>query len=724
MQTETQTNLSWLDQVITSFPNAQLFKLKGYSEMNESGEYNDAKTPCNMGWNTPEFKGTPDKLIHAWVKELYNGWIGFKIPEGYILLDVDKKHNVNAPELMANLLKGENIKCHHIVTPNGRQMIFKAPQTEMKQGAKMYTPLGIVIDTRVHGKGYTVYPTPNTEGRYVEQWCDGELDVFPTWLQTMWNVDKLPDGQDLPNYPIGDGGRNDFMFKWACKIASQGQSKEQVREVLHLINKYLVNPSLDAQEVDSCVKQAFQDRYVEVREQKHLEWEMNNKGADWWVMNNKGTLVFKHHIMAKHIKQHFNVIRYGDESGILYYYDNNEGFYKMDANLYLLNQTIRTLDETLTIQQVREVVMAIYTTSPIVKQWDRTHIPVKNGLWDIEQKKLVPFAGDVFIDYKIDINYNPFAHSDFIDKTLSKLSNYHAPTRKNLEECLGSIVSPELLTRYIWFLFGRTAHNGKSFFGFLIQLLIGQEYVSTLSPHDVARSQFKIAEMYGKKVNYVDETGEKAIPDFDKIKILATGGQTTVEFKGKNGFSVQLEVPQVWCSNFFPNIKEEGNQVDRRFEIIPFDWDFKNDPERLADYVAERMASTDESKEYLLKLAIDGMYRLMENNGEPSPNEKRNEQKQEFKDNNDKLGEWLDTVHLIANEQGCYNMIDIESFNDIYRNYTTWCERNEEKFPYGKARFNNELMKRFNLKRTKKRLLDMGSGKEAGNPVQRYVINE
>jgi putative DNA primase/helicase len=445
---------------------------------------------------------------------------------------------------------------------------------------------------------------------------------------------------------------------------------------------------------------------------------------DWWVMNSRGTFVFKHHIMTSHIKQNFTVIRYGDESGILYYYDTDEGFYKMDNNLRLLNQTIRQLDETLTIQQVKEVAIAVYESSKIVKQWHRTHIPVKNGLWDIEQKKLVPFSANVYIDYKIDINYNPLAHSEFIDQTLNKLSNHHVPTRRNLEECLGSIVSPELLTRFIWFLFGRTAHNGKSFFGYLIQQLVGQEYVSTLSPHDVARSQFKIAEMYGKKVNYVDETGEKSIPDFDKIKILATGGQTTVEFKGRNGFTVKLEVPQVWCSNFFPNIREEGNQVDRRLEIIPFDWNFKNDSERLADHLAEKMASTDESREYLLKLAIEGMYRLIENNGDPSPNDKRNEQKQEFKDNNDKLGEWLDTYPLIATKQGCYNHIDLNSANEIYGDYIQWCSDNEEKFPYGKPRFNNELMKRFNLKRTKKRLLDMGTGKEIGNPVQRYVINE
>ncbi|WP_157273162.1 primase-helicase family protein [Neobacillus bataviensis] len=129
---------------------------------------------------------------------------------------------------------------------------------------------------------------------------------------------------------------------------------------------------------------------------------------------------------------------------------------------------------------------------------------------------------------------------------MNKISNFHVPTRVNLEECLGSIISPDLLSCFVWFLFGRTAHNGKSFFLYLISQLLSDNFISTLSPHDVAKSQFKISEMYGKKVNLVDEVGDRTIPDFDKIKLLITGGLATIEFKGKGGFTVKLEVPQVF----------------------------------------------------------------------------------------------------------------------------------------------------------------------------------
>lgn len=94
----------------------------------------------------------------------------------------------------------------------------------------------------------------------------------------------------------------------------------------------------------------------------------------------------------------------------------------------------------------------------------------------------------------------------------------------------------------------------------------------------LGKSQFKVAELYGKRVNWVDETGDKPIPDFDKIKMLVTGGYVTIEKKGKRFYGKTRS--SAMASNFFPNIREEGNQVNRRLEIIPFDYNFDKRPEQ------------------------------------------------------------------------------------------------------------------------------------------------
>jgi P4 family phage/plasmid primase-like protien len=708
-------------QFVGTFPDAKVIRLRGYSIENfavgDKERYQTAKIPMSKDWTNLSEKENK-LLIDVWTNEKQNGWLGQVIPDGVIILDVDNKHNENAPDLMAEIIIGEGLKCHSIVTPNGRQFMFKSPEGKIKQGAGMYTPLGIVIDTRTTGDGQIVLPTPNTAGRYFEYICEEELDTYPDWLQMTWNAN----GQELPKYPISEGGRNDFLFRWACKIASQGQSKEQVINAMRLINKYLVKPSVDAQEVENVIKQAFQDKYVVERNAKQLEYEAYERRSQWWETTAKGGQKFLHYVMADYIMEHSHIVRYGDESGILYYYDVNEGYYKIDANMNILNGVIRTMDETLTIQQVREVTMKIYQCSQIVKEWDRCHIPLKNGLWNIEEKKLVPFTPQCKFDYKIDIDWNHDATSDFIDDSLNKFSNFHAPTRANLEECLGSIISPNLLSRYVWFLFGRTAHNGKSSFGNLIAQLVDKKFIGTLLPHDVGKSQFKLAELYGKRVNWVDETGEKPIPDFDKIKMLVTGGYVPIEKKGKDAFTVKLEVPQVWASNHFPNIREEGNQVNRRLEIIPFDYNFSLDPNKLDDNVAENMAKVVDSRQYLLKLAIEGMYRLIANMGKPSDNEKRNEQKEEFIQNNDRLAEWLDEC-FVHNKEGYVNTIDDLPAGEIYKSYKNWCNDNDIDYPISKQRLKNELMKRFNLVHEKKRLSKTSSFYSDGS-VWRYLIKE
>ncbi|ETI67264.1 DUF5906 domain-containing protein [Neobacillus vireti] len=699
-------------------PGAKLIQLKGFANGNEN--YNVAKETITKGYTKEDFQGLSDK--QADIRDMGKYWIGAVISMGYIVIDSD---NAAEGERIYRLLKGEDISFHAIRTPKGHQFIFKYTGEPFNQSVKWFTTLGVTIDTRNAQKGYIVFPTDNTEGRVIEHVSNKPLDELPHYLIPRRVADSIRDNNTgfIDTFSLNDGSRDVMMTKWRGRFWAWNMNEEQYRESMLLIWKYFIDDkdSFLEQQMEKHIEKGMEFVYTPALKTSN-ELQTINSG-DWWVISDKGSQKFLHYVMADYIAENFNIIRYGDESGILYYYDNNDGFYKMDPHWKLLNWQIRTLDKTLTIQQVKEVATSIYESAPVIKEWHRTHIPLKNGLWDIEKRELVPFTHDVFLDYKINIDWNADAYSGFIDETLNKISNLDVPTRANLEECLGSIISPDLLSRFVWFLFGRTAHNGKSFFLYLISQLLSDNFISTLSPHDVAKSQFKISEMYGKKVNLVDEVGDRAIPDFDKIKLLITGGLATIEFKGKGGFTVKLEVPQVWASNFFPNIKEEGDQVNRRLEIIPFDFNFKNDPNKLADTVAERKASSDQSKEYLLKLAIEGMYRLIENDGNPSPNEKRNQQKEEFKQNNDKLGEWLDTRNIIAAD-GCYNEIDYMSATEIYKLYTSWCFENDERFPYGKTRFKNEMMKRFNLTCIKKRLIDVKTGKEVGNPVVRYVIKE
>lgn len=84
------------------------------------------------------------------------------------------------------------------------------------------------------------------------------------------------------------------------------------------------------------------------------------------------------------------------------------------------------------------------------------------------------------------------------------------------------------------------------------------------------------------------------------------------------------------------------------------------------------------------------MYRLIANEGKPSDNDKRNEQKNEFIQNNDRLAEWLDE-HFIHNVDDFVNTIDDLPAGEIYKSYKQWCTENDIEYPISKQRFKNEL---------------------------------
>ncbi|MGQ7182089.1 hypothetical protein ACUOA5_47785, partial [Escherichia coli] len=62
-----------------------------------------------------------DEQIHAWIQK--GGWIGVRIPEGRIVVDIDDK---TEGALLRELLEGERIHHHSITTPNGWQFIFRS----------------------------------------------------------------------------------------------------------------------------------------------------------------------------------------------------------------------------------------------------------------------------------------------------------------------------------------------------------------------------------------------------------------------------------------------------------------------------------------------------------------------------------------------------------------------------------------------------------------------
>lgn len=218
-------------------PGARIIKLKGFKN---NIDYDKAKTPVGKWRDSPSMD---DLQIDQWMKQ--NGWIGAVIPEGRIIVDVD---NSQQGGLVKELLEAENVHHHSIKTPNGWQFIFKAENKatkEIKQITKFFTQIGVVIDTRTAEAGYIVFPTYNTEERYITSKSIGQLDELPHYLKPVRNSDQVKDKTTEEKYvfpiPIDSvGSRNDTLYKFATHLRVWQVNPEEIVKAMELVYEYFL----------------------------------------------------------------------------------------------------------------------------------------------------------------------------------------------------------------------------------------------------------------------------------------------------------------------------------------------------------------------------------------------------------------------------------------------------------------------------------------------------
>lgn len=227
-------------------PNAKVFPLLGYSNGNE--DYGKAKTPITK-WQDVECM-TQSEVEFALSKDF---WIGASIPEGHIVIDVDDKKQ---GEHLKKLLDGETINHHCIVTPNGYQFVFHAPDQEVKQISDWFCSIGIIVDTRIAKKGYIVLPTKNTEGRKILSECTKDLDVVPNYLLPIRN--SLKTDIEFP-IPLLEGQRNQTLYNWAASLRAWDIDNDLLKISIFLIYKHFIpnKHGFGTNELKTIVNQAI-----------------------------------------------------------------------------------------------------------------------------------------------------------------------------------------------------------------------------------------------------------------------------------------------------------------------------------------------------------------------------------------------------------------------------------------------------------------------------------
>ena len=549
------------------------------------------------------------------------------LDEDVILIDVD---NYEQSEKMMTMVEDLQLNCRVYETTRGKHFLFYGG-TINKCGTHLKLAVGVEADIKIGDHNSISILKYNGEERKIiyDIEPDEEYAPVPAWL--------MPVKTKTDFTTLGNGeGRNQELFNYILTLQSANLSNEEIKETITLLNKYVLPDSLDDEELNKILREDSFKKPV--------------------FFNDKG---FDHVAVGDYVIRNCHAVKYNE---CLYMYDN--GVYVLCKNK--LGAVVRKLVKGIKKNQLAEVTSYINDIAPTLeKMADPKYIAFKNGIYNLETGNLEEFTPEIFITNKIPHNYNYHAYSEVMDGVLDKISVNDDQIRDLLEEMAGFCLYRRNELRKAFILIGDKA-NGKSTFLDCIVNMVGEENTSALDLSEL-KDRFRSSEMVGKLLNAGDDIGDNFIDDSSVFKKVVSGERVTVEKKGVDAFKFSNYCKFIFSANSIPRMKDKTGAVLDRLIIIPFNATFsKKDPDY--DPHIKSKLSTDEAMEYLLQVALDGLKRVLSNNGFTDSSKVQEELNKYNEKNNPVIGfiKELDIEADVINQPVV----------DVYTAYKIYCNNN------------------------------------------------
>ena len=479
-----------------------------------------------------------------------------------------------------NMLEDLKIYTYALYSPHGGHTYWRVNK-EIKNGHDIILACGVKGD--LHNQG--TYIPLMVNGEYREEVYNGitEIPELPIWL--------LPakTGVDLWQMKEGEG-RNDSLSKQAFALGKIKLSEDQIKSVIFLINKYILADKVQESELNTILRPETFEKISTVS-----------------FFDDDGKFI--PNAFARHIIEEHNIIY---TNGQLCIYDQNKGFY--DPNMKLIKHTMIDLFNNISMQRRNEVYDYLKIEAPDREQSSRRYILFKNGVFDLESRKLLPHSPEYVISNQIPWDYKPDAYNELVDKTLNKLACKDQEIRTLIEECIGYCFYRDSKLGKCFILTGEK-NNGKSTFIFMLNNLLGDDNYSSVDITNLAR-ELDIASLANKLANIKDDIADNYMDGLNVslFKQVATGNRCRGKFLYNDPFDFYPYASLIFSANSIPRIKDPTGAVTKRMVIVPFNAVFtKQDPD-FDPFINEKLCRP-ECMEYLVKLGVDALLNVITRNG-------------------------------------------------------------------------------------------------------------
>lgn len=471
------------------------------------------------------------------------GQIGWWVRSGYIVVDIDE-----GKEQALEIVKRLGLKTLMCKTPKGLHLYFKTDK-EFPQRVGMVLPCGLKCDFRCANKGYVLLPWGTENRRFNKRKTVAELPLeFTPMINRKESLLGLKNGD----------GRNATLFAHLMAYKNRGASEEQIEEMAHVINEVVFEDPMAEAELEKILRNTRKYEAAEQGENPYL------------IYNSKGNPT---NINARAICDYF--VNRGDTfvlGGECFQY--RDGVY-VEASSSVRN-TIREmimLDSFITQARIMEVYRLIVDDTRIQKDpselnLDKNLINFKNGVWDIQQAKLIPhdskYLQTLQIPHEVGL-YKPF--------TETRLYQFFKKTRlakedvKMILDYMAYCLTLDHGLKTFMILCGQS-NTGKSVLLRFIETMIGHENTSALSMHELSH-RFYPSQLYNRLLNSCGDNGSLPLSSIENLKKITGGDLIMHEKKGKEPFFFVPFCKLIFSFNQLPlQLEEKSNAFYKRMRIL------------------------------------------------------------------------------------------------------------------------------------------------------------
>ena len=544
-----------------------------------------------------------------------------------ILIDVD---DGKTSDLLFEIVQDLDLKCRVYATTRGKHFYFKNPEGLVeKSWTKQLLAVGIETDAKVgRNNSYAIMRFNGVDREIIQDCPEDEIQVLPKWLTPVKTNMKFLEME------AGDG-RNQSLFNYILTLQSEDFTKEEARETIRMINRYILSDPLSDRELETILRDdAFQKP----------------------VFFKGSTFLFDK--FATYLKNNNHIVKINNQLHIY-----KDGIY-VPGHAEIESQMIKHIPHLKRANRSEVLAYLEIMIEGEAKTTNPNMIAFSNGLYNIKDGSFKDFTPEIVITNKIPWPYNPAAHSDLLDHTLNRLACDDAEVRALLEEMVGYCLYRRNELGKAFILIGDKS-NGKSTFLHVVKNMLGNQNIASLDLKELG-DRFKTAELFGKLANIGDDIGDEFIANTSVFKKLVTGDRVNVERKGQDPFEFNNYAKFLFSANNIPRMKDKTGAVQRRLVIVPFDAKFSpNDPD-FRPFIKDELCEQ-EAMEYLILLGLNALKAVL-NNARFTTSKRVQGQLDEYEQNNNPIIGFIQEVGL----DGIVN----EATNTVYRRYKEYCIAN------------------------------------------------